>query len=32
MFVTAVPDWRVGDQFLAGAELRKFRIRAIVPE
>jgi hypothetical protein len=32
MFITAVPDWRAGDEFLAGAELQKFRILEILPE
>ena len=26
MFVTAIPSWRVGDEFLAGSDLRKFRV------
>ena len=30
MFVTAAPDWRVGDEFLASS-LQKFRIVAIEP-
>jgi hypothetical protein len=29
MFLTAIPDWRVGDTFLAGSELQRFRILAI---
>ena len=29
MFVTAIPSWNVGDEFLAGSALRKFRIVAI---
>jgi len=28
---TAVPDWREGDEFLTGNDLRKFRILAILP-
>jgi hypothetical protein len=32
VFVTAIPDWREGDEFLAGSELQRFRIVAIVPE
>jgi hypothetical protein len=31
VFATAVPDWRVGDEFRA-AGLVRFRIRAIEPE
>jgi hypothetical protein len=31
VFVTEVPGWRVGDEFLAGAELTRFRIVAIDP-
>ncbi len=30
-FNTAVPVWREGDEFLAGSELQRFRIRAISP-
>jgi hypothetical protein len=26
MFVTAIPSWNVGDEFLAGSDLVKFRI------
>ena len=26
MFVTATPNWKPGDEFLAGSELVKFRI------
>jgi hypothetical protein len=26
MFLTAIPNWKVGDEFLAGSDLRKFRI------
>jgi hypothetical protein len=26
MFVTAIPSWKVGDEFLAGSALRKFRV------
>jgi hypothetical protein len=32
MFNTAVADWKVGDEFLAGSELQRFRILAIDPE
>ena len=32
VFLTAVPDWRIGDEFLGGADLQKFRILAIEPE
>jgi hypothetical protein len=28
-YLTAIPSWREGDEFLAGSELRKFRIVAI---
>jgi hypothetical protein len=31
MFVTAVPDWPVGDEFLASS-LQRFRILAMDPE
>lgn len=31
-FLTAIPTWRVGDEFLAGSDLRKFRILHIEPE
>lgn len=31
MFITAVPDWQVGDEFLASRELKKFRILSITP-
>jgi hypothetical protein len=31
-FLTAVPDWREGDEFLAGTDLRKLRIGAIADE
>ena len=31
-FNTAVPDWREGDEFLAGGDLRKLRIVAIADE
>ncbi len=30
-FVTEVPGWKVGDTFLAGEELQRFRILAIDP-
>lgn len=26
MFVTAIPSWKPGDEFLAGSDLPKFRI------
>jgi hypothetical protein len=26
MFVTAIPNWKPGDEFLAGSALRKFRV------
>ena len=26
MFVTAIPNWKTGDEFLAGSDLVKFRI------
>jgi hypothetical protein len=29
VFVTAIPEWREGDEFLAGSELQRFRILAI---
>jgi hypothetical protein len=29
MFLTAIPTWRAGDEFLAGRELRKFRVVAV---
>ena len=32
MFVTAIPTWREGDTFLAGAELQRFRILKILPQ
>jgi hypothetical protein len=32
VFPTVVPTWRIGDSFLAGAELQGFRILAIEPE
>lgn len=31
MFITAVPDWKEGDEFLAGSELQRFRILSIHP-
>jgi hypothetical protein len=31
MFVTAIPTWREGDEFLAGELLERFRIRVIAP-
>jgi hypothetical protein len=31
VFPTTIPTWRVGDEFLAGAELQRFRIVAIQP-
>jgi hypothetical protein len=31
MFVTAVPNWKEGDEFLAGSELQRFRILSIHP-
>jgi hypothetical protein len=30
-FITVLPEWHPGDEFLAGAELQRFRIRAIDP-
>ena len=32
MFVTAIPTWKPGDTFLAGSDLRRFRIVAVEPE
>jgi hypothetical protein len=32
VFPTIVPTWRVGDEFLAGAELQRFRIVKITDE
>jgi hypothetical protein len=32
MFVTALPTWSEGDEFLAGSALHRFRILAIEPE
>ena len=31
LFPTVIPTWRVGDEFIAGVELTKFRILAIEP-
>jgi hypothetical protein len=31
MFNTAVPDWKAGDEFLAGRKLQRFRILSIHP-
>jgi hypothetical protein len=31
VFATLVPDWGVGDTFVVGSALRKFRILAIDP-
>lgn len=28
-YLTAIPSWRAGDTFLAGSELRRFRIVAM---
>lgn len=28
-FITALPSWEIGDTFLAGGELQRFRILAI---
>jgi len=32
MFVTAIPSWKVGDEFLAGSALVKFRILEVDTE
>jgi hypothetical protein len=32
VFLTAIPSWKVGDEFLAGANLTKFRILDIQAE
>jgi hypothetical protein len=32
MFVTAIPTWKVGDEFLGGSNLQRFRTLAIEPE
>jgi hypothetical protein len=32
VFATIIPTWHVGDTFLAGADLARFRIVAIQPE
>jgi hypothetical protein len=32
VFNTAVPDWKVGDEFLGGSDLQKLRIVAIDTE
>lgn len=32
MFITAIPTWREGDEFLAGCELQRFRILSIHAE
>jgi hypothetical protein len=32
VFATIIPTWHVGDTFLAGSELQRFRILAIEPE
>ena len=32
VFNTAVPDWKVGDEFLGGSDLQKFRIVAVNTE
>jgi hypothetical protein len=32
MFVNAIPTWKVGDEFLAGTELHKFRVLKVVDE
>ena len=31
VFATIIPTWHVGDEFLAGSELQRFRILAINP-
>jgi hypothetical protein len=30
-FLTAIPEWREGDEFLAGEQLARFRILGIAP-
>jgi hypothetical protein len=30
-FLTAIPEWRAGDEFLAGELLQRFRILGIAP-
>ncbi len=30
-FLTAIPTWKAGDEFLAGSDLRLFRILGIEP-
>lgn len=30
-FLTTIPTWRVGDTFLAGSDLHRFRILAVDP-
>jgi hypothetical protein len=32
MFLTAIPNWKVGDEFLAGRHLEKFRIVGVNTE
>ena len=32
MFLTAIPNWKVGDEFLAGSHLEKFRIVGVDTE
>ena len=32
VFPTTIPTWDIGDEFLAGAELQRFRIVTIEPE
>jgi hypothetical protein len=32
VFSTIIPTWHVGDEFLAGIDLQRFRILAIEPE
>ena len=29
MFLTAIPTWKAGDEFLVGRDLRKFRVVAV---
>jgi hypothetical protein len=29
MFITAIPTWHEGDEFLAGCELQRFRILSV---
>jgi hypothetical protein len=32
MFITAIPNWKVGDEFLGGSDLQKFRILEVDSE